>query len=342
MTASTDDNTLWITRCPVPTATGLAFGEGWFQPALTALGWKVETLQEERNAGLRLEHFRHELVGLVREGGNIPPLRARSDGADTVVVALTWVDERQAILARPGAGITTPSDLRGKRFGIVRTDDPATDFQRAMSLHGLATALSIGGVDRSDVEIVEYPAAPVRGWNDRSSRANGALEALLRGEVDAIYAKGAQGAALEREHTLDVVIDINAQTDPTLRINNGTPRPVTFHREFVARHRDIVVTYLAVLLQAADWATTHPEQTRATLARETGSDEDSVQAGYGDDLHRNLALSLDPDRIQKNFLLEWGLIDADIDIDAWIDAGPLAEARSLAARGDLQRLLEAA
>ncbi|WP_116091807.1 ABC transporter substrate-binding protein [Sphingomonas crusticola] len=346
MSVNDDDKILWITRCPVPTTTGLAFGEGWFEPALASLGWTVETLQEERNSGLRLAHFRHDLVGLVREGGNIPPLWARADGADTVVVALTWVDERQAILARPDAAIVSPGDLRGKRFGLVRTDDPATDFQRAMALHGLATALSIGGVTRDEVEIVEYPAAPLAGWNDRS-RPNGALDALLRGEVDAIYAKGAQGALIEREHKLDVVTDINAQTDPKLRINNGTPRPVTFHREFLKRHRHVVVTYLAVLLQAAEWALSHPEQTRATLARETGSDEASVLAAYGPDLHLNLSLNLDVDRIealrlQKDFLRDWSLIDADIDIDAWIDGGPLAEARELARRGDLRRLLAAA
>lgn len=335
--AGADEKTLWITRCPVPTATGLAYAQGWFDAAFAPLGWKVETLQEARNANLRLAHFRHDLLGLVREGGNIPPIWARADGADTVVVGLTWVDERQAVLAWPGADVRALSDLRGKRLGVVRTQDPSTDFQRAMSLHGFATTLKLAGLAREDVEIVEYPQPEPQGWN-AGPRANAALEGLLKGEVDVIYAKGAQGAALEREYKLDLVIDLNTHSDPKVRINNGTPRPVTFHREFLGRHRDIVVRYLAVLLQTSTWAESRAAETRRILASETGTDEASVLVGYGPDLNRSLDVNLSEERvealeIQKNFLRDWDQIPGDFDARAWIDAGPLAEARELIASG---------
>lgn len=333
----TTDRTLWITRCPVPTATGLALGQGWLQAALHSLGWSVETLQEARNADLRLAHFRHDLKGLVREGGNIPPLWARADGADTVVVGLTWVDERQAVLARPDAGIVTPADLKGRRLGVVRTADPSTDFSRAMSLHGFASALRLAGLTLADVEIVEFAQPESRGWGGPPP-SNGAQDALLAGEVDVIYAKGAQGAYLEQRHELKLVIDLNTHPDPKVRINNGTPRPITFHRDFLAANYDIVVRYLSVVLQAADWAQTHGDKTREVLARETGTDLASVLLGYGPELNRSLGVNLSAERIealeiQKNFLRDNDLIPADFSVADWVDARPLAAAAALVAAG---------
>lgn len=332
-------NTLWITRCPVPTATGIALNQGWLERAFAARGWSLETLQEGRNADLRLAHFRHDLTGLVREGGNIPPIWARADGADTVVVGLTWVDERQAVLARQEANVTSPDLLRGKRFGVTRTADPSTDFSRAQSLHGLASALELGGVGVDEVEIVEFEQPPVRGWNT-GPRENPALDALLRGEVDVIYAKGAQGSALEREHDLDLVVDLNAHPDARFRINNGTPRPITFHRTFLQENPDAVALYLAVALQAADWARSHPLETRRILAEETGTDEESVLTAYGPDLHLALGIDLTETRIgalelQKNFLRDWDQIPGDFSVADWIDPAPLAKAQQLLDSGAL-------
>ena len=42
---------LWFTRCPVPTATGLAADQGWFDAEFAADGISVRSLQDGRSAG---------------------------------------------------------------------------------------------------------------------------------------------------------------------------------------------------------------------------------------------------------------------------------------------------
>ncbi len=75
---------LWFTRCPVPTATGLAYRLGWFDDEFAADGIRVETLQESRQLGHH--HYDHNLPSLIREGGALPALAARAQGAPTRLI----------------------------------------------------------------------------------------------------------------------------------------------------------------------------------------------------------------------------------------------------------------
>ena len=335
---------LWITRCPVPTATGIALARGAFADEFARDGLRVKTLQETtRDPRLQAQHTYHHLTGLFREGGNIPPLWARAGGVETgAVIGLTWVDERQALLARPGSGIRSAADLAGKRLGVSNAPSTVTDIWRAMALHGYVNVLRTVGLGPEDVRFVDIAAEAFEGQalQDRPRRAWSAepLNALLTGEVDVIYLKGAPADYVQRAHGLEVVVDINAHPDPRARINNGTPRPVTAHVDLVRERPDIVARFLAVLLQASAWAADHPDEVRAIVAAETGTDEESVRLAYGDGLHRSLDVRLTDDWIeafgvQKNFLRDWGLIPGDIDIDRWIVAEPLQEARRLVAEG---------
>lgn len=336
------DDELWITRCPVPTATGIALDQGAFDREFAAEGLTVKTLQETTNdPKLQAQHTYHHLTGLFREGGNIPPLWARAAGVETsVVVGLTWVDERQALLARPGSGIRGAADLKGKRLGVSNSPSVSTDIWRGMALHGYINVLGTVGLTAADVTLVDIDAPVLEGGGRRRTGgwSQASVEALLRGDVDVIYAKGAPAAYVQREHGLDIVADINAHPDPRVRINNGTPRPVTAHVNFVRERPDIVARYLAVLLHASDWATRHADDVRRIVAAETVTDEESVALAYGPDLHRSFDVRLTPEwidafTVQKNFLRDWKLIPGDIDIARWIVAEPLQEARRLVAEG---------
>ena len=69
---------LWYTRCPVPTALGIAVHRGWFDDEFSADGITLGSLQEIDAADKRESHFDHSLPHSFRQGGNIPALWARS------------------------------------------------------------------------------------------------------------------------------------------------------------------------------------------------------------------------------------------------------------------------
>ncbi|MEV5707190.1 ABC transporter substrate-binding protein [Actinoallomurus sp. NPDC052274] len=320
--------TLWFTRCPVPTATGIAADRGWLAAEFARDGVTVRSLQEADAEGVRGEHFRHRLATLIREGGNVPALWARSTGAPTRLIGLTWIEERQVIVGRPDSGVEGPADLKGRRLAVPRRAIEI-DFWRAMALRGFDGALAQAGLSLDDCELVELAG-------DRPGQWETELAALRDGRVDAVYTKGAVAVETAARYGAEVAIDLDALPDPRSRINNGTPRPITVDQRLLDDHPELVVRFLAVLLGAADWAKDHAAEVGRILQAETGSGPVGVAAAYRGDYHRHLHATLDDDRLallaeQEDFLRRHGFHDAPVDVTAWADPAPLTEARKLTA-----------
>jgi len=332
-------DTIWFTRCPVPTATGLAYKLGWLKQEFARDGIAVKTLQET-GGELARHHYDHGLATLVREGGNLLALPARAQGADTRLVGLTWIDEWQSILVRPGSGIRQPADLKGKRLALpvlrridIEENRRGRSIARGMSLAGYHGALASAGLGLQDVILEEVgspePTPSVGGlWQG--------IAALVRGDVDAVYVKGAAAVEAARTAGVEVGIELDALPERRFRVNNGTPRPITVHREFLERHFDLLVRFLAQTLRAADWARDHRDDVRAILQDETQAGCDAVDTAYHRDFHTTLAPDLSEERLalfeqQKNFQLAHGFLDRDVDVLAWADERPLAAARALLA-----------
>ncbi|MDB5724413.1 MAG: hypothetical protein JWQ16_1167 [Novosphingobium sp.] len=330
-----DVNDIWYTRCPVPTTSGIAQHFKWLHQEFAQSGIAVESIRASEDKAVRLSHFDHTHPRSFREGGNVPPLWARGNGRDTVVVGITWVDEEQLILVREDSPIREVAQLRGAKLGLPRRDGQIVDVGRAQDLRGLLTALEIGGIGRDEVEFVDLVSD--RDFDLREQRVgevhNLHAQVLLAGEVDAIYAKGAVSATLIERHGFRVILDINAQEDPLKRVNAGTPRPITVSGDLARDNPEIVARYLAVLHRTAAWAKTHPKETVAALAAETQATEAAVRRGFGPLLHEHFDVTLSPVRLeglrqQKDFLVAEGFIQ-DFDFDAWIDPAPLKRSHQL-------------
>jgi len=328
-------STIWYTRCPVPTTSGIAQHFRWLHSEFDRNGVTLESIRASADRTVRNSHYDHTHPNMFREGGNVPPLWARANGRNTAVVGITWVDEEQVILVRGDSGITDISQLKGRRLGVPKHDSQIVDIGRAQDLRGLLTALELAGIARQDVTFVDLQGGDfdLQEQGVRAEPQHLGAAALLAGTVDAIYAKGAVSATLAAEHGFRAILDINRHADPFVRVNAGTPRPITVDRDLAERHPEIVARYLAVLLRTARWAQGNPDAVIRAVAAETGRSEQAVIQGFGPRLHLSLTPNLS-DRyvrgleLQKEFLVREGFI-ADFDYAAWVLPEPLALAESL-------------
>jgi len=330
----TQPETIWYTRCPVPTTSGIAQHFRWLHQEYERTGIALESIRASEDKTVRLSHFDHTHPNMFREGGNIPPIWARGNGRDTVVVGITWVDEEQLILVRADSAIERVEQLRGTRLGLPLRAGEIVDVGRGENLRGLLSALEIGGVSRDEVTFIDLVGGEADLREQRSGeRVHLGAEALLSGEVDAIYAKGAFSATLIEKHGFRPILDMNEQADPLKRVNAGTPRPITVDGKLAREYPQLVARYLAVLQKTAQWAKTHPEDVVRAIAAETGATEAAVRRGFGPHLHERFEVALSPLYIQglrqqAEFLVREGFAE-DFDFDSWIDPAPLALAGDL-------------
>lgn len=326
---------LWYSHRGGATATGLAVSKGWLHAEFDAGATSLRSLEDAASRDIRLSYYHHGQTGLFREGGNVPALWARAEGQGAVVVGITWVDEYQGILARRDSGIQTMADLKYKRLGLPLRRHAMIDIHRASAQRGFATALAVANLDPRRARWIHIES-PDFEFPQRDPGRDIELEALRSGYVDAVFLRGAQGHAAARDPGLREVANLNVLEDPLQRVNNGTPRPITVDRDFLARHPGIVRRYLGVLLRAGAWAREHPDEVGQLAALENpGYTALDVTGALGPALQRSLTPALDPVRLaglaaQKQFLLDWGYIRRDFNIDDWIDPTPLNEAKLFA------------
>ena len=266
------------------------------------------------------------------------------------MVVLTWLPQYQAILAMPGSGIKTITDLRGKRLALPRRVNEKMDFWRASALQGYLQALRSAGLDETDVEWVDLPvqqpyiqdtptsqAGQLFGVRQGAICAQAEALALIRGEVDAIYHYGATGPQLQEFLGATVFADIARHPDRHVAINNGTPNVLTVSGELARSRPDLVARYVAQVLRASRWARTHQREAAAIFAREVCVAEDWMADAFDAALYDSLEPTLQPElvealRVRKDFMLRHGFIRNDFSIDEWIDPAPLAAAHALLLR----------
>jgi ABC-type nitrate/sulfonate/bicarbonate transport system substrate-binding protein len=337
-------DTVWYTRCPVPTASSIAIELGWLDAAFAPDRIHIASLRESADRAVRESHFDHTQRNSFREGGSAPPIWSRARGQDVRLIGATWVDQYQAVVALPQSGIRSAADLRGRRLGVAQRLHDRMDFWRAKSLRGLLTALAVAGLGERDAEIVLLPEeatflgdeAPSHTGTLWSAKQHQNLQraeafALIRGEVDAIYLSGARGAVLEAFLGAERVVDLGAHPDRAVRITNATPTLLTVSGELVREHPALVRRYLACLRRAAAWAAEHRGEARRIIAGDVSEAEEWIDVAFGEAVYTSLEPTLSDELLaavesQKAFLWERGFLPADFDVRAWAAPELLAEA----------------
>ncbi len=331
-------DTLWYTHSPVPTGLGIAAQSGRLAEAFRPFGTNIQSLRESSERVVREAHYDHHLQNSVRHGGNIPAIWAYSTGVETRVLGLSWSDEVQLILTTEDSAVRSIRDLKNRRFGLPKWANVQIDFTRAQALRGLENALKLEGLEVKDVELVDYPyggtysdeqkhhmyGSEVSLNNGHHARRNNELIGLLRGDIDAIFLKGAHAIQLANEFGLRVVVDTGSHPDPLIRANNGTPRTLTVDINLLEQHFDASVRIVDTVLRTEQWAWANPDETRRFLARELNTSEYWVAAAYGEDAHRRLRTNFDERSIHclqdfTDFLHRWDFIPRRFDVRDWID-----------------------
>lgn len=330
MTHSAPPTTLWFTRCPVPTATGIAADLGWLTDEFAPDGITVASLQNAPATTARDHHYTHALDGLLREGGNVPALWTRSLGEPTRLIGLTWIEERQVVLVAADSPIHEAGDLQGRRLAVPRHPLPI-DFWRAMALRGFEGALSTAGLTLADTVLVDVSAGA------HTDQWSAELDALQAGSVDAVYAKGATAVEAAARYGARIAVELDHHPDRGTRVNNGTPRPITVRESLVQDHPELVARFLAVLVRAARWAADHPDDLARVLSRETGAGAVGVAGAYRARGHRDLRIDLSDDRLdllarQEHALRAHGFLPEPVDIAEWAAPEPLRRAAGLLPR----------
>lgn len=334
--------TIHYARCPVPTASGIAFQRGLFERHFAGSGTAVRNIRElgpeHANA-----HFTHALDSFIREGGCTPPIWTRSLGADTRLLGVTFMPEPQGIYVRADDALETMNDLAGRRVALPAWPQLVFDFWRVAAHKGILSALDAHGMTAGDVRLVDVreDRDPHRRLNlgkdavhavDDESEYGHQLDALLRNEVDAFFAKGAEAAVVVRQARgrIRSLYDLNASADVRHHVNNATPRLLTCSQALLRDDPGAVRTYLRAIADASSWAEAAGGELRRFVAQEcaitVGEIEDFFPVGY----ERQFMPSLDETRLEhvrtmKDFMLGHGYIKHDVRIEDWVDAGPLRD-----------------
>ncbi len=338
-------HTLWYTRCPVPTASGIAFQRNMFGELFAGTDYAVRNISELPKDRWDT-HFNHALDASFREGGGSPPIWARANGASTRLLAITFMEEVLGIYVRADDPAQGMPDLAGRRCALPVWPKLIFNFFRFAAEKGFHSALKVHDMDETDVKFVDVVESddPHRIINsdfasgrprDNRSYYHAQLTALLQGRADAIFAKGGEVAQLEREAHGRIRRLYDVAASPTIadRVNNSTPRLLTVSASLVRDHPEAVVRYVQTLVRAARWGEEHPGEAAQAIAAEAGIAAEDIGACFEPRYPAKLMPSLDADllnalAVMKSFLLQRGYVGRDFAVDEWLAPEPLAEARA--------------
>lgn len=331
---------VWYAHSPAIAPLIIALRKGWLADGLARHGVGLQSVSGHADPAIRRSYSDHHLNFQIRQGGNVPALWARANGAKTRLLGLTWTQEFQAIVTLPSTGIKTAKDLTGRRFAVPRFAPLGYQVLAPFAIRGLVNARAAEGLDVSGIELVDVAVGrDVAGQGETFGRfapnrlaiyADESL-ALLRGDIDAFYVKGNEGIAAASFIGASVVGEFGFHPDINIRVNAGTPRPLTVDQAFIDARPDLVDVLVDAIAGAGDWANDNRAEAVGILARENNIGEHFADLALGSDLRTAVGLTLETGELRafdayKQFLLEWKFLDQDFPLDSWVAPDHLARA----------------
>lgn len=336
MTATISPQSVWYAHSPAVAPLIIALRKGWLEGTLAREGISLQSVNGHSDPDIRRSYSDHHLSFQLRQGGNVPAIWARSNGANTRLLGLTWTQEFQAVVTLPSTGIKTARDLTGRRYAVPRFAPLGYQVLAPFAIRGLINARATEGLDIAGIELVDVPVGrnPEAGGLGKFGPKRLAIYAdealaLLRGEIDAFYVKGSEGIAAASFIGASVVSEFGFHPDIEIRTNAGTPRPLTVDQTFIDNRPDLLNYLVGDIALASLWASQNRAEAIGILARENNIGEDYASLALGADLSTAVGLSLAPDELQtfaryKQFLLDWKFIDRDFSLDEWVAPAHLA------------------
>ncbi|HEX4889054.1 MAG TPA: ABC transporter substrate-binding protein [Alphaproteobacteria bacterium] len=336
--------TIWYTRCPVPTASGIAFQRRMFDDAFAGTDYEVRNIKE-LGPGHANTHFDHTLDASFREGGGSPPMWARANGRDTQLLAITFMDEILGIFVRADDSARTVADLGGRRLALPVWPKLVFNFMRFAAEKGFHSALKLHGLSERDVTFVDtvndrdmnlmvnHDHAEGKAGAAKPSYSGAEVRALLNGDVDAIFIRGAGVEQLMRATggRLRCLYDLRDAPGLAERVNNSSPRLLSVSGSLVRNHPEAVIRYVQTLIRAARWAQNNPAQAYAPIAAECAVEPDDIARVYRPDFTQRLMPAITPELLEaagimKSFLVARNYLPTDFDLGQWLNPEPLREA----------------
>ena len=153
------------------------------------------------------------------------------------------------------------------------------------------------------------------------------VEALQKGEVDAIASMAGVETALQNLGVGRILYDLGTHPDWRKRVNTDYPIVHTVSTDFANKHPELVVRWLKVILKASMWAENNPDEVFEIFTKSmsgTGATKASIRQSLQPGFHKRLKPELSEKgiealEIQKRFLKKHGFLNNDFDIRAWMD-----------------------
>ncbi len=320
---------IYYTICPVGNASYIAASKGFLQEGLSRQGVnpiRLQSLSQDKWA----DHFHYKNDRLFREGGNTPPLWAKSNGTDVLLIGLNLLEQRQVVLAKSNSAITNADQIRGARIAIPAHPNALIDFHKSTAEQAFELLLAARGISKEEVTFVEVVdqddyAISGRAKEKRSDGGSVELDALDAGEVDVIFVKLSLIQKYLDTGKYKVVFDLAANREQLSPVNNEYPNTLTVSKKLAVEEPEVVVEFVKQTILAAEWAAKNRIETEKLLAEQTYGDLWQYQNSFDKYFYQHLTPNLSQVSLlalesRAKFLYDNGYLGTPVDVFEWADS----------------------